>query len=135
MSPVRIEGRAPRLSAQEVFLGCACLLELAGASPRDSSSASHWSIVSTMNRQSLPTRKAGSLLFLSSRYTVAGCTRRYFDSSRTVSTLLSRNSTRFIDAPRLRIDSLCSLNSGLASPDAARPWILINGGLPPTPLL
>ena len=45
------------------------------------------SITSRLNRHSEPTRKPGSCFARSNRYTVVGCTRRYSDSSRTVSTV------------------------------------------------
>ncbi len=52
-----------------------------------SSSERQRSITSMLKRHSEPTRKPGSCLARSNRYTVVGCTRRYSDNSRTVSTV------------------------------------------------
>ncbi|MEA2649160.1 MAG: hypothetical protein QOG61_1595 [Candidatus Binataceae bacterium] len=52
-----------------------------------SSSERQRSITSRLKRHSEPTRKPGSCFARSNRYTVVGCTRRYSESSRTVSTV------------------------------------------------
>lgn len=52
-----------------------------------SSSERQRSITSRLKRHSEPTRKPGSCLARSNRYTVVGCTRKYSESSRTVSTV------------------------------------------------
>jgi hypothetical protein len=52
-----------------------------------SSSERQRSITSRLKRHSEPTRKPGSCFARSNRYTVVGCTRKYSDNSRTVSTV------------------------------------------------